>query len=109
MSGNKKGLVNPVEKLTTAQKAGVIAVMGSFKTTLADSLYAHATLLPIELKIDKICFNAINHPLRASSPCASQEKHSMAGEEATLPTSQTHTILFFLNSICNSYKYVERT
>ena len=71
--GNRKGSVNFIKKLTTTQRAGAIAITGGFRTTPTDSLDAHAALLPMELRVEKACSNAITrmatltpeHPLHA--------------------------------------------
>ena len=71
--GGRKGSVNVVKKLTTVQCAGTLAITGGFRTSPTDSLDAHAGMLPIELRIEKACHNAITrlatlpreHPLHA--------------------------------------------
>ena len=71
--GNKKGSVNIIKKLATVQRAGTLAMTGGFRTSPTDSLDAHAAMLPIDLRVDKICHNAITrlatlpqeHPLHA--------------------------------------------
>ena len=71
--GGRKGSVNCVKKLTTVQRAGTLAITGGFRTSPTDSLDTHAGLLPIELRIEKTCHNAITrmatlpseHPLHA--------------------------------------------
>jgi ribonuclease HI len=72
-NGGRKGSVNVAKKLTTIQRAGAIAVTGGLRTTPTDTLNVHALLLPMELRIEKACFNAITritslptaHPLHA--------------------------------------------
>ena len=59
VKGKKKGLVNTIKKLVTVQQAGSLAVTGGLRTTPTDSLDAHAALSPIELRVEKTCFNAI--------------------------------------------------
>jgi ribonuclease HI len=71
--GGKKGSVNTIKKLTSTQRAGALAVTGGFRTSPTDSLDAHSALLPIDLRIEKTCHNAITrlatlpreHPLHA--------------------------------------------
>ena len=71
--GGRKGSVNFVKKLATVQRAGTLAITGGFRTSPTDSLDAHAGMLPIELRIEKACHNAISriatlpheHPLHA--------------------------------------------
>ena len=71
--GGKKGSVNFVKKLITVQRAGSLAITGGFRTSPTDSLDAHAALLPMELRVEKACHNAITriaalpreHPLHA--------------------------------------------
>jgi ribonuclease HI len=70
--GGKKGSVNIIKKLTTTQRAGALAVTGGFRTS-PTSLDTHAALLPIDLRVEKTCHNAITrlatlpkqHPLHA--------------------------------------------
>ena len=72
-AGSRKGSVNPIKKLTTVQRVGAIAITGGFRTTPTDSLDAHAALIPMDLRVDKFCYNAITclttlppeHPLHA--------------------------------------------
>jgi hypothetical protein len=71
--GSRKGSVNAVQKLTTIQRAGVLAVTGGLRTTPTDTLDAHASLLPMEVRVLKFCHSAITriatlpreHPLHA--------------------------------------------
>ena len=57
--GSRKGSVAAIKKLASVQRAGALAVTGGFKTSPTDTLDAHAALLPIELKIEKACHDAI--------------------------------------------------
>jgi ribonuclease HI len=71
--GGSKGSVGFIKKLTTIQQAGALAITGGFRTSPSNSLDAHAALLPIKLRIEKVCHNAITrmaalpreHPLHA--------------------------------------------
>ena len=73
INGGRKGSVNFVRKLASVQRAGALAITGGFRTSPTDSLDAHAALLPIDLRIEKVCHNAITriatlpkeHPLHA--------------------------------------------
>jgi hypothetical protein len=75
--GGKKGSVNFVKKLTSLQRAGTLAITGGFRTSPTDSLDAHAAILPMELRIEKACHNAITriatlpreHPLHSVMTC----------------------------------------
>ena len=68
----RKGSVHAVKKLTTAQRAGTIAITGGFRTSPTDALDAYASILPMHLKIGKALFRAAvrfaalpdSHPLR---------------------------------------------
>jgi hypothetical protein len=53
--GGSKGSVGFIKKLTTIQRAGALAITGGFQTSPSNSLDAHAALLPIELRIEKVC------------------------------------------------------
>lgn len=57
--GSRKGSVNFIKKLTTTQRAGALAVTGGFRTTPTDTLDAHTALLPMEQRVQKICYKAI--------------------------------------------------
>lgn len=57
--GSRKGLVNFIKKLTTIQRARMIEVTGGFRMTPTDTLDAHAALFPMELQVQKACFNSI--------------------------------------------------
>jgi hypothetical protein len=71
--GRRKGSVNFIKKLTTVQRAGALAITGGFRTSPTDSLDAHAALLPMELRVQKVCHAAITrmatlpveHPLHS--------------------------------------------
>ena len=43
-------------KLATAQRAGTLAITGGFRTSPADALNAHAALLPMKLRLEKVRF-----------------------------------------------------
>lgn len=57
--GSKKGSVNSIKKLSTVQCAGTLAITGGYRTSPTDSLDAHSGMLPIELRVEKMCHNAI--------------------------------------------------
>ena len=57
--GCRKGSVGFIKKLASVQRAGALAVTGGFRTSPTDTLDAHAALLPIDLKIEKACHDAI--------------------------------------------------
>jgi hypothetical protein len=57
--GGSKGSVSFIKKLTSIQRAGAIAITGGFRTSPTDSLDTHAAILPIELRIEKACHNAL--------------------------------------------------
>ena len=57
--GSRKGSVGHIKKLSTAQRAGALAVTGGLRTTPTDTLDAHASLLPLDLRIEKACHDAI--------------------------------------------------
>ena len=59
-SGRRKGSVTFIKKLLPVQRAGALAVTGGFRTSPTDALDAHAALLPIELKVEKVCHDAIS-------------------------------------------------
>ena len=58
-SGRRKGSVTAIKKLLSVQRAGTLAITGGFRTSPSDALDAHAALLPIELKVEKVCHDAI--------------------------------------------------
>ena len=58
-SRHRKGSVASMKKLASVQRAGVLAVTGGFRTSPTNSLDAHAALLPVDLKIERACHNAI--------------------------------------------------
>jgi ribonuclease HI len=53
-----QGPVAAIAKLVSTQRAGAIAITGGFRTSPSDSLDAHASLLPIHLKIGRQQHNA---------------------------------------------------
>ena len=77
--GSKKGSVNFIKKLTTAQRAGTIAITGGFRTSPTDSLDAHAALLPMELRVQKACHAAI---MRIATLPAEHPLHSLVKKSA---------------------------
>ena len=58
-SGRRKGSVAFIKKLSSVQRAGALAITGGFRTSPSDTLDAHAALLPIELKVEKVCHDAV--------------------------------------------------
>ena len=48
-----------IRKLTTVQREGALAITGGFRTSPTDALNAHAALLPMHLRIDKISHNKV--------------------------------------------------
>ena len=71
--GKAKGSVNTIKKLATVQRTGALAGTGGLRTSPTNALDAHATLLLMELRVKKLCFNAMTrlatlpsqHPLHA--------------------------------------------
>ena len=55
---HKKGTSIAVSKLTTTQRAGMLAMTGCLQTTPMDLLDLHADTLPIHLEINKHCHRA---------------------------------------------------
>ena len=53
----KASTTTAIRKLTTVQRAGALAITGGFRTTPTDTLDAHAALLPMHLRIGKICYD----------------------------------------------------
>ena len=47
-----------INKLTTVQRAGTLAIVRGLRTTPSDSLCAHTNILPIHLEIDRVCRRA---------------------------------------------------
>ena len=58
-NGRRKGSVTFIKKLSSVQHAGALAITGGFRTSPSDSLDAHAALLPINLKVEKVCHDVI--------------------------------------------------
>src|SRR6266567_5827070 len=56
-----KGSVTAIKQLTTAQRAGTIAITGSLRTSPTDTLDACANTIPASLLIEKWCFKAAIH------------------------------------------------
>ena len=55
----RKGSVATIKKLISVQHTGALAVTGGFRTSHTDTLDAHSALLPINLKIEKVCHDTI--------------------------------------------------
>ena len=80
--GRKKGSVFAIRKLTTTQRAGTLAITGGFRTSPTDALDAHASTLPMHLKVGKILFRTAvrfaslpdSHPLRKQYRLAGARK-----------------------------------
>lgn len=53
-----QGPTATIAKLATTQRAGALAITGGFRTSPTDSLDAHASLLPMHLKVGKAHHNA---------------------------------------------------
>jgi ribonuclease HI len=78
----RKGSVHAIRKLTTMQRAGTIAITGGLRTSPTDALNAHASILPMHLKIGKIFFRAAvriaslpdSHPLHSQYKKAGARK-----------------------------------
>jgi ribonuclease HI len=78
----RKGSVHAIRKLTTAQRAGTLAITGGYRTSPTDTLDAHASILPMHLKIGKVLFRAAvrlaalpdSHPLRKQYRLAGARK-----------------------------------
>ena len=82
-------------KLTTAQRAGTLAITGGFRTTPTDVLDAHAALLPVNYRLDRTRYMktirlaslSAAHPLQAPFKTAFRRKvkrhksslHELAG------------------------------
>ena len=79
---NNKGSVHAIRKLTTAQRAGTLAITGGFRTSPTDALDAHASILPMHLKIGKVLYRSVvrhaslpeTHPLRKQYRLAGARK-----------------------------------
>jgi hypothetical protein len=93
--GSKKGSVNIVKKLTTIQRAGALVITGGLRTTLTDTLNTHTLLLPMELRVEKACYNAITHisSLPTAHPLHAPAKRSTTGKRYV---KQHHTSLHTL-------------
>ena len=59
MNECRKGSVATIKKLISVQHTGALAVTGGFRTSHTDTLDAHSALLPINLKIEKVCHDTI--------------------------------------------------
>jgi ribonuclease HI len=55
--GGKPPVSAATRKLTTVQREGALAVTGGFRTSPIDTLNAHAALLPMHLRIERIKFS----------------------------------------------------
>ena len=53
-----KGSVTAIKRLTTAQRAGTIAITGGLRTSPTDALDACANTIPASLLVEKWCFKA---------------------------------------------------
>ena len=51
----KRGTSGAVVKLTSIQRAGMLAVTGGLRTMLTDVFDLHAFVMPLHLEIDKVC------------------------------------------------------
>lgn len=80
--GRRKGSVFAIRKLTTTQRAGTLAITGGFRTSPTASLDAHASTLPMHLKIGKVLYRAAvrlaslpdSHPLHKAYRLAGARK-----------------------------------
>jgi ribonuclease HI len=101
-SSSRKGSVNFIKKLTTVQRAGVLAITGGFRTSPTDTLDMHTALLPMELRVQKACHTVITcmATLPAEHPLHFLVKHS-AKSQIKRHQSPLHT-LTNLFSICPS-------
>ena len=70
-----------VNKLTTVQRSGALAIVRGLRTSPTDSLCTHANILPIHLEIDKICGRAALRlaTLPEQHPLTKLEKRSVKG------------------------------
>ena len=91
--GRRKGSVTAIKKLTSVQRAGALAVTGGLRTSPTDTLDAHAALLPIDLKIEKACHDAITRiaTLPKEHPLHKQIRKS-AKSQAKRHRSPLHTL-----------------
>ena len=81
--GNRrKGSVHAIRKLTSMQQAGTLAITRGFHTSLTDTLDAHASALPMHLKVGKAFYRAAvrfaslpeSHPLHRQYRLAGSRK-----------------------------------
>lgn len=70
----QRGSTAAIGKLTSIQREGTLAITGGLQTSPTDSLDAHASMLPMKLRVGKICHNSAvriaslprTHPLHKS-------------------------------------------
>jgi hypothetical protein len=53
-SGKEQAPTEAIRKPSSVQRQGALAITGGFRTSPSDSLDAHASLLPIHLRIRKV-------------------------------------------------------
>ena len=95
-NGRRKGSVAIVRKLASVQRAGALAVTGGFRTSPTDSLDAHAALLPIDLKIEKACHDAIT---RIATLPQEHPLHKLIRKSAKRQIKRHRSAMYTLTSI----------
>ena len=95
-NGRRKGSVAIVKKLASVQRAGALAVTGGYRTSPTDTLDAHAALLPIDLKIEKVCHDAIT---RIATLPQEHPLHKLIRKSAKWQTKRHRSPLYTLTSI----------
>lgn len=95
-SRGSKGSVNFINKLTSVQHAGVLAVTGGFRMSPNDSLDAHTALLSIDLGITKACHNMIT---RMATLLHEHLLHALIKKSAKGCIKRHHSLLHILASI----------
>ena len=78
----RKGSLRAIQKLSTTQRAGTLAITGGFRTSPTDALNAHASTIPAHLKVGKALHRAAvrfallhnTHPLRKQYKLAGARK-----------------------------------
>ena len=95
-NGCRKGSVAIVKKLASVQRAGALAVTGGYRTSPTDTLDAHAALLPIDLKIEKVCHDAIT---RIATLPQEHPLHKLIRKSAKRQTKRHRSPLYTLTSI----------
>jgi ribonuclease HI len=98
VKGSRKRSVNFIKKLTTVQRAGALAITGGFRMSPTDTLDAHVALLPMELRMQKVCHAAITH--MATLP-VEHPLHSLVKRSAKRQIKRHHLPLHTLTSIFN--------